>query len=543
MSPCKTPLLSILMVLNICSGCDSRSKTNHDHLDLEIDLSTVAQDMNHINPGHDLDGITLVEDAGVATADSQISSNELDGRVDELIDMTLSDMDGKLDLSVVGIDAGVIDMMITEIDGGSELDMTTATTGPQVCDLENMGQCECTSQPGFTTYTWDVAGQQRCFTVYTPESDEPLPVVIQMNCYAQNNLRAGGCTPNSELIEAANTFGFVAVCASSTDGDWTFGNDGVSNDDLPTPCAEEDSKDISYLGGLLNLLDQLGTQQVVDASRIYTSGFSQNSMFAAYAAICFPEQIHGVWQGGSGLFVAGETNPLPQMEGACRRSDFLVHGPSCVDITPCEECQYFPAYPVSTVSPRRVCVMAYEDDFLFPTARPMYDRLVLEGHDATLLSFPDIGRGHASPLQEWAWIVSCLGISPMCNVACSTAVLNCMTDEMSTPNPPVDPGPHPCGDNVCDQVERNNPRLCPRDCEERPDDFDWCGDGLCDALENHQSSCPRDCGSQPTQDNVEALVDRYDRCLRETTECTLGCAATREMLTTVEQAIIDEPMP
>ena len=56
--------------------------------------------------------------------------------------------------------------------------------------------------------------------------------------------------------------------------------------------------------------------------------------------------------------------------------------------------------------------------------------------------------------------------------------------------PPVE---HPCGDGVCDAAERANPRLCPRDCEQRPPDYDWCGDGICDALEQAEGSCPADC--------------------------------------------------
>jgi len=52
---------------------------------------------------------------------------------------------------------------------------------------------------------------------------------------------------------------------------------------------------------------------------------------------------------------------------------------------------------------------------------------------------------------------------------------------------------HPCGDGVCDQAEQGNPRLCPRDCEDRPPDYDWCGDGICDAYERHTGSCPDDC--------------------------------------------------
>ena len=60
----------------------------------------------------------------------------------------------------------------------------------------------------------------------------------------------------------------------------------------------------------------------------------------------------------------------------------------------CEECQYFPAYPVATDSPRQTCIMAYEDDFLYSSTHvhPTRGR----GHDATLLGFPSVGRGRQS---------------------------------------------------------------------------------------------------------------------------------------------------
>ena len=54
-------------------------------------------------------------------------------------------------------------------------------------------------------------------------------------------------------------------------------------------------------------------------------------------------------------------------------------------------------------------------------------------------------------------------------------------------------GQHPCGDGRCDDYEQRNPTVCPRDCEDRPDDYEWCGDGNCDALERHEGSCPEDC--------------------------------------------------
>ena len=301
---------------------------------------------------------------------------------------------------------------------------------PSVCNTQNQGICDCSNEEGFTTYTWYVQEQQRCFTIYQPShlSDQDLPVVISNSCYTQNNLRAGGCTAGSAMVNAANEYGFVGVCASSTDGNWEFGNDGVSNDDNPAPCSQEDSKDLLYLGGIFDTLDHLGTTGPIDSDNIFTWGFSQNAMFAAYTAICFQDKIKGFWQGGSGLYVDGVTNPLPQMEGACRRSDFLEYGRDCVTQAPCEECQYFPAYPIRSAAPIKGCVAGYEDDFLFETTEPMYEALRETGHHGRLLQFKDIGRGHSNPYNEWAWMMSCMGVVEKCTNECSDAFVDCMND-------------------------------------------------------------------------------------------------------------------
>ena len=178
--------------------------------------------------------------------------------------------------------------------------------------------------------------------------------------------------------------------------------------------------------GVFNTIDRLGRDGVLDSDRVYASGFSQNSMFAAYTAICFPERLRAIWQGGSGLFVRGETDPLPQMEGVCRRSDFLAHGRACEDRTPCDDCQYWPAYPVRQGRPIRDCLMIYEDDFLYPTAEAMYRRLVAEAHQPIYLKFSDIGRGHSGPFNEWAWQVGCMGVTDTCSQECEASFLNCM---------------------------------------------------------------------------------------------------------------------
>lgn len=58
------------------------------------------------------------------------------------------------------------------------------------------------------------------------------------------------------------------------------------------------------------------------------------------------------------------------------------------------------------------------------------------------------------------------------------------------------PQGHPCGDGNCDDAEKSDPKLCPRDCsDEEPPGGDWCGDGICDAHESALRDCPKDCGS------------------------------------------------
>ncbi len=97
--------------------------------------------------------------------------------------------------------------------------------------------------------------------------------------------------------------------------------------------------------------------------------------------------------------------------------------------------------------------------------------------------------------------------------------------------------PPPCGfgnlarraaglpsDVGCDSNEAHNPGLCPRDCgvEPRDDDGDWCGDGLCDAIEQWEMSCPEDCG-ELCGNGVCNIKDGEARSCPQ--DCTLDCAS------------------
>ena len=75
--------------------------------------------------------------------------------------------------------------------------------------------------------------------------------------------------------------------------------------------------------------------------------------------------------------------------------------------------------------PLRDCVMIYEDDFLYPTAEPMYRRLIAEGHDAVYLKFADIGRGHRTS-QCLGWMVGCLSVVDACTPQCAESFVQCL---------------------------------------------------------------------------------------------------------------------
>ena len=89
----------------------------------------------------------------------------------------------------------------------------------------------------------------------------------------------------------------------SSDGFWTFGNDGVVNNDVPMPCSDADGKDMPYIRTIFNFID--ANPGMFDSEKIYAQGFSQNSMFSAYIGFCFNDRVSGIWQGGSGMALNG----------------------------------------------------------------------------------------------------------------------------------------------------------------------------------------------------------------------------------------------
>ena len=378
------------------------------------------------------------------------------------------------------------DMMDTP--DGTEPSMNS----PEVCaeSAEPPLGCQCASEDGFTTYTFEHQGDQRCLTVFTnaESGGAALPLIIQPDCYTSNEL-AGG-----REAETARLYGFHYMDLTSPDGGWDFPNNNEINDEnYSTQCDDSASKDMGYLRGVFMVVDQMIADGLVDADKVFVQGFSQNSMFSIFMATCFPDQIAGVWQGGSGLYSEDDgARPLPKCEGACTADAFEEHEEACVEVAPCETCKYFPVFPAKTGQAIRSCIMMYEDDSsAHSTAVPGYNLLRAQGHEPQLMIFgadraSEIG-GHSAPVNEWAWINSCLGIQDPCSESCSTEVVACMDAFKENFRDP--------DDNAFSLADRRHRDIATR---------------------------------------------HYGRCLEDNIEqCARGCAATRDMLTVFETPICE----
>ena len=369
-----------------------------------------------------------------------------------------------------------------------EADTTApATTNPTACvdSAEPPTGCRCSTEEGFTTYTFEHQGQQRCLTVYVNEENTgtALPLVIQPDCYTANDLQEGNST------QEAKYYGFHYMDLTSPDGGWDFPNNNEINEsNYATQCDDSASKDMGYLKGVFTVVDQLVADGLVDPDKVYIQGFSQNSMFSIFMATCFPDRIAGIAQGGSGLYSEDDGSfPLPKCEGACTADAFAQYDIACLQESPCTTCKYFPVFPEKTGAAIKSCLFMYDNDnAAHSTAVPGFNILKAQGHNPTLAIFAADPQnklgGHSFQVNQWAWTTSCLGMNEPCSAGCGTEIGSCM-----------------------EAFKQNF-----KDPDGNAFDF---GNSM------HRN----------------IAVDRYYGCLGENTDvCEQGCAATRDMLTLFE---------
>jgi len=303
-------------------------------------------------------------------------------------------------------------------------------TTPTPCTESNKGVCACAKAPVQTYVFWPGNGSvQRCFDVYIPSSasaSASVPVLVHVDGYGSGKLGQG-------WVKEGNYYGFATISIGSNNKDGAggfaleFGGNGIANNTRLTPCSDSDSRDMPYLKAVFGFI---ATQGSLDASKVFTEGFSQSSMFAIYIAVCFADKVKGTWQGGSGLAKTGYTPIVPGKQAQCSFTSHKEHGGSCCREDFCTECQYWPLWPRTCPNKMIDCIAAYTNDpIACGSDYYMYEAMVSEGNDARLLSFKptsSVKGGHKNPQNKVAWIVGCLGIADSCTAACSSSFVACV---------------------------------------------------------------------------------------------------------------------
>ena len=298
----------------------------------------------------------------------------------------------------------------------------------ELCTETNPGEgaCVCATEPGFQTYRAVQGEAERCFTVYSNPSwgDEPKPLIIEPDCYSSNQ------PPDGSFQN--DRYGYRSLHLTAPDGGWEFPLNGVVNSENAwSQCDPSSSREINYLATAFELVDQMISDGLVSADKVFMSGFSQNSMFSIFAATCFADQVDGISQGGSGLFVAAEGSVgLPKCEGVCSASSFQTYDTACISQDPCgEECEVWPVLPVNGGDAIKSCLFMYDnDDAAHTTAYPAHKILTEQGHEPALHIFESVAQaelgGHRMPVLGFEWINQCLGIFDTCSSSCAAEVIS-----------------------------------------------------------------------------------------------------------------------
>jgi len=355
------------------------------------------------------------------------------------------------------------------------------------CNGATVGHCACTQgDPKVRTYSFDMDGQQRCFTVDHPRNGaEALPVLLTASCYTSDNY-----TQWSRSNSYAKRYGYSQIYLSQPQKDskprssakwtpgpdqpwnwWNFGNDNVANDQVPMSCSDKDSKDLAYVRKVIEFIDSNPT--MFNNEKIYIQGHSQNSMFASYIGYCLNERIVGIWSGASGLLLPKVDPPTPGCQGHTKMSDYKtcvikdkIGCEQCINEGHgCKECKYWPIYPCySNKRPQVHCLSEYGNDPVAPpNAAHMYDAATAEGHDPRQLTFSppedgSIAGGHQPPRNVAYWTVGCLGITKPCTSQCEKSFTACMGELQ----PPKDAKTRTFNWQKC--LKRTNLAGCQMDC-------------------------------------------------------------------------------
>jgi len=279
-----------------------------------------------------------------------------------------------------------------------------------------------------------------CFHAFLPESDQPMPVVVQIDARAKGayygkyfDFVSKNEVPSVKRHETWNArrSGYARI------GIFTSGvKPLVATDKRPVGVADIMGFDVNSpempkhfcetvdmvnangtyaqppLQFMKRVVDWIYSQpKVFDASKIFLKGFSMSAGYGGKAFRCLSQKIAGAWTGGVPSVMEDEDCDKVRNEG---------HWPCFREERPVVYCRGH-----------------YHGDFKkkkngVEQVRKNWDKSIecaaKEGIKATYFDFP--GGAHYQLHNSEFWLQSCFGIGTFCNSDCEGKFLECMKKEM-----------------------------------------------------------------------------------------------------------------
>lgn len=272
----------------------------------------------------------------------------------------------------------------------------------EVCVGTNVNNCTCNRDVGFKTYSVQVNGSSRCFTIYVPPNMlGPRPVVL----LPDSSLKSIPTKMKSTMLYYGRR-GIATIFVSNLDGSkWSIPD--VITDTNPQVC---EGTEFKYMQLVFSFVESLGG--VFDAQKIYITGFSISSQFASFIGYCLSEKVQGIFQHSGppvekGFFVS---DPFFRFFGGNPFQD-----PSA---------KYYPVYPChEPTHPLINCFASgYSDPWVWSEdltkSMHTHDSVWFEdeGQFASTIVCPNSGHSKCPMWEEF--VIGCLGIYPPCTADC-----------------------------------------------------------------------------------------------------------------------------
>lgn len=217
---------------------------------------------------------------------------------------------GRADVRVAADAGAVVDVPVAEdapTDAGAEpVDVEPAPDVPPAEDVPAVDGGACPARaatPGDTERRVTVGGVERVYRVHIPRSYDPTRpamVVLNFHGYLSNEAQQADW---SNLNEASDTRGFIAVHPRGIDSSWNAG----------LCCGNARTRNVDDVGFVRAMLDALPRELCVDPRRVFATGFSNGGFFSHRLACELSDRIAAIApvSGVMGMPTCAPPRPVP----------------------------------------------------------------------------------------------------------------------------------------------------------------------------------------------------------------------------------------